>query len=79
MYFTWTQTRNSIAGFNSINVNVEKLVVKLLVRMGYGGSIKDAGQAIGCSGDGGVYGIINEDKLGLDKVYIQAKKWLNNV
>jgi restriction system protein len=43
--------------------------------MGYGGSRKDAGQALGKSGDGGVDGIIKEDKLGLDTIYIQAKKW----
>jgi restriction system protein len=43
--------------------------------MGYGGSRKDAGQAIGQSGDEGIDGIIKEDKLGLDAVYIQAKKW----
>lgn len=53
----------------------EKLVVELLVKMGYGGSIQDAGQAIGKSGDEGVDGVIKEDKLGLDKIYIQAKKW----
>lgn len=53
----------------------EKLVVQLIVKMGYGGSIKDAGQAIGRTGDGGIDGVINEDKLGLDKVYIQAKHW----
>jgi len=53
----------------------EKLVVDLLVKMGYGGSIKDAGEAIGRSGDGGIDGIIKEDKLGLDIVYIQAKRW----
>jgi restriction system protein len=53
----------------------ESVVVELLVRMGYGGSRKDAGQAIGQSGDGGVDGIIKEDKLGLDAVYIQAKRW----
>jgi len=53
----------------------EKLVVDLLVKMGYGGSIKDAGQAIGKSGDGGIDGIIKEDRLGLDVIYIQAKKW----
>ncbi len=47
--------------------------------MGYGGSRKDAGQAIGKSGDGGIDGIINEDKLGLDSIYIQAKKWENSV
>lgn len=53
----------------------EQLVVKLLVKMGYGGSIKDAGQAIGRSGDEGIDGIIKEDKLGLDVIYIQAKRW----
>jgi restriction system protein len=53
----------------------EKLVVDLLVAMGYGGSRKDAGQAVGQTGDGGVDGIIKEDKLGLDVVYIQAKRW----
>ena len=53
----------------------EQLVVDLLVKMGYGGTIKDAGLAIGRSGDGGIDGIINEDKLGLDVVYIQAKRW----
>jgi restriction system protein len=53
----------------------ERLVVDLLVRMGYGGSRKDAGQAIGRSGDGGIDGIIKEDRLGLDVIYLQAKRW----
>ena len=53
----------------------ERLVVNLLVQMGYGGSRKDAGEAIGRSGDGGIDGIIKEDRLGLDIVYIQAKRW----
>lgn len=53
----------------------EKVVVELLVRMGYGGSRADAGQAVGKSGDGGIDGIIKEDKLGLDVIYIQAKRW----
>lgn len=57
----------------------EKLVVDLLIRMGYGGSRKDAGQALGKSGDGGIDGIIKEDKLGLDTIYLQAKKWENTV
>ena len=57
----------------------EQLVIDLLVRMGYGGTRKDAGQAIGRSGDGGIDGIIKEDRLGLDIVYIQAKKWDNTV
>ena len=53
----------------------EKLVVDLLASMGYGGSRKDAGQAVGQSGDDGIDGIIKEDKLGLDVVYLQAKRW----
>ena len=53
----------------------ERLVVDLLVNMGYGGTRQDAGKAIGKSGDEGIDGIINEDRLGLDIVYIQAKKW----
>ncbi len=53
----------------------ERLVIDLLVKMGYGGTRKDAGQAIGKSGDGGIDGIIKEDRLGLDIVYVQAKRW----
>lgn len=53
----------------------ERLVVELLVKMGYGGSIKDAGRAIGKSGDEGIDGTIYEDKLGLDIIYVQAKRW----
>jgi restriction system protein len=53
----------------------ERVVVEVLVKMGYGGSRKDAGQAIGRSGDEGIDGIIKEDRLGLDIIYIQAKKW----
>jgi restriction system protein len=53
----------------------EKLVVDLLVKMGYGGSVKDAGKAIGKTGDEGIDGTIKEDKLGLDVIYIQAKRW----
>jgi restriction system protein len=53
----------------------EKLVVELLVAMGYGGSIEDAGKAVGGAGDGGIDGIIKEDRLGLDVVYVQAKRW----
>lgn len=53
----------------------ERLVVELLVAMGYGGSRKDAGAAVGRSGDGGIDGIIKEDRLGLDTIYIQAKRW----
>jgi restriction system protein len=57
----------------------EKLVVDLLVSMGYGGSRKDAGQAIGKSGDDGIDGIIKEDRLGLESVYVQAKRWKGTV
>ena len=53
----------------------ERLVVDLLVKMGYGGTRKDAGEAIGGSGDDGIDGIIKEDRLGLDIIYIQAKRW----
>lgn len=57
----------------------ERLVVELLVKMGYGGSQADAGRAIGKSGDGGIDGMIKEDKLGLDAIYIQAKRWEGTV
>ncbi|MFT3947913.1 MAG: restriction endonuclease [Agriterribacter sp.] len=57
----------------------ENLVVELLVKMGYGGSLKDAGKAIGKSGDEGIDGIIKEDKLGLDVIYVQAKRWEGSV
>lgn len=57
----------------------ERVVVELLVRMGYGGSRRDAGEAIGRSGDEGIDGIIKEDRLGLDTIYLQAKRWENTV
>ncbi|MDO9507238.1 restriction endonuclease [Hydrogenophaga sp.] len=57
----------------------EYLVVELLVKMGYGGSRKDAGERIGQSGDGGIDGIIKEDRLGLDTIFIQAKRWQGSV
>ncbi len=57
----------------------ERLVVELLVKMGYGGSRKDAGKAIGKSHDEGIDGIIKEDRLGLGIIYIQAKRWENTV
>ncbi|MGQ0697149.1 MAG: restriction endonuclease [Panacagrimonas sp.] len=57
----------------------ERIVVELLVRMGYGGSLVDAGRAIGRSGDEGIDGVIKEDHLGLDNIYVQAKKWENTV
>lgn len=53
----------------------ERLVVDLLLAMGYGGSLADAGEVIGRSGDGGIDGRIQEDKLGLSTIYIQAKRW----
>ncbi|MBD2459204.1 restriction endonuclease [Nostoc sp. FACHB-87] len=64
---------------NSPPAFFEKLVVDLLVKMGYGGTRKDAGQTVGRSGDGGIDGIINEDRLGLDVIYIQAKRWESSV
>jgi restriction system protein len=54
-------------------------VIELLVKMGYGGSLADAGRAIGKTGDEGIDGIIKEDKLGLDIIYIQAKRWDSTV
>jgi restriction system protein len=53
----------------------ERVVVDLLVKMGYGGNRQDAGRALGKSGVSGIDGIINEDRLGLDVIYIQAKRW----
>ncbi len=57
----------------------ERLVIDVIVKIGYGGTRQDAGKAIGKSGDGGIDGIIKEDKLGLDTIYIQAKRWENTV
>ena len=63
----------------------EQLVVQLLIRMGYGDSREEAGRAVGRSGDGGIDGIdgidgtINEDRLGLDAIYLQAKRWEGSV
>ena len=56
----------------------ERLVVELLVKMGYGGTQADAGRALGKSGDGGVDGMIREDRLGFDAIYVQAKRWTDN-
>ena len=53
----------------------ERLVVELLLKMGYGGSRADAGRALGKTGDGGIDGVIDQDQLGLDRIYIQAKKY----
>jgi restriction system protein len=57
----------------------EHLVVELVLKMGYGGSREEAGEAIGRSGDEGIDGTINEDRLGLDIIYLQAKKWEGTV
>jgi len=57
----------------------EKLVVDLLLAMGYGGSRAEAGTVTKASGDGGIDGVINEDRLGLDAVYVQAKRWAKTV
>lgn len=57
----------------------ERLVVELLVKIGYGGSWEDAARAVGQTNDGGIDGIIDEDRLGLDAIYIQAKRWQNTV
>lgn len=57
----------------------ERLVVELIVKMGYGGSYKEAAKVVAKSGDGGIDGIIKEDRLGLDVIYIQAKKWKDPV
>lgn len=57
----------------------ERLVIRLLLKMGYGGSMEEAGQVVGKSGDGGIDGIIKEDKLGLDVIYVQAKRWEGTV
>ncbi|NLR80199.1 restriction endonuclease [Chitinophaga eiseniae] len=57
----------------------EVLVIDLLIKMGYGGSKREAGQVMGKSGDGGIDGLIKEDKLGLDTIYVQAKRWENTV
>ncbi len=60
---------------NSTPAFFERLVVELLVSMGYGGSRREAARAVGKSGDEGIDGIIDQDRLGLDVIYIQAKKW----
>jgi len=57
----------------------EQIVVDLLIAMGYGGALEDAGAVVGKSGDGGIDGTIKQDKLGLDMVYIQAKRWQGTV
>jgi restriction system protein len=64
---------------NSTPAAFEQIVVDLLVAMGYGGSVEDAGKVVGKSGDGGIDGIIKQDKLGLDAIYVQAKRWQDTV
>jgi restriction system protein len=77
--------RNDLAGeiVERIKSNTpsffEKLVVDLMVAMGYGGSRVDAGKSVGQSGDEGIDGIIKEDRLGLDVIYLQAKRWEGTV
>ena len=56
----------------------ERLVLKLLVAMGYGGSEDEAAEHLGRGGDGRIDGVINEDRLGLDRIYVQAKRWSDN-
>lgn len=81
--YAFEEIKNSIfqdileAVKNTTPAFFEKLIIDLLLKMGYGGSRRDAGQAIGKTGDEGIDGIINEDKLGLSVIYIQAKKWEN--
>lgn len=75
------KSKNDLAGDLLIKIKqsspefFERLVVDLLLKMGYGGSRTEAGEAIGKTGDEGIDGIIKEDKLGLDSIYIQAKRW----
>lgn len=69
-----------LAGVKSLSPQAfENLVVRLICDMGYGGSRKDAGEAVGGAGDGGIDGVIREDKLGLDLIYLQAKRWEGTV
>ncbi len=57
----------------------EELVIDLLVKMGYGGSRPEAARSVGKTGDGGIDGVIDEDRLGLDVIYVQAKRWESTV
>ncbi|RUT78950.1 restriction endonuclease [Ancylomarina longa] len=81
----WTKLNRTLSGDILDKVKqmdpykFEQLVVDLLLAMGYGGSRQEAGRTVGKSGDGGIDGIINEDRLGLDKIYLQAKRWENTV
>lgn len=64
---------------NQTSAFFEKLVVQLLLKMGYGGPFEDAGIVTQSTNDGGIDGIIKEDKLGFNQIYIQAKRWTNTV
>lgn len=75
-YLRWQLAKELLAQVKEMSPEFfERLVVELLVKMGYGGTLRDAGQAVGQSGDGGIDGIIKEDRLGLDVIYIQAKRY----
>jgi restriction system protein len=82
---SYQSIRNELAGeiLERIKANppsiFEKLVVDLMVAMGYGGSRSDAGKLVGQSGDEGIDGVIKEDRLGLDEIYLQAKRWEGTV
>ena len=78
--FAYSRLRDSLASdilqqVKAASPSLLRLVVELLLKMGYGGSRQDAGRAIGRSGDEAIDGIINEDRLGLDIIHIQAKRW----
>lgn len=82
---SYQSIRNELAVelLNRIKTNspkfFESLVVDFMIAMGYGGSRVDAGKAVGQSGDEGIDGIIKEDRLGLDIIYLQAKRWEGTV
>jgi len=82
---SYQNIRNELSGdlLNRIKTNTpqffENLVVDLMIALGYGGSHREAGQSLGKSGDEGIEGIIKEDKLGLDVIYLQAKRWEGTV
>lgn len=82
---TWNVLRDQLADELLAQVKAvspgffERLVLEVLVEMGYGGSLRDASRAVGASRDGGIDGIINEDRLGLDTIYVQAKRWEGTV
>ena len=81
----YTQLRDELASelLDRIKDNTpaffEQLVVDLMLAMGYGGSRKEAGEATQLNADGGIDGLIREDRLGLDTIYLQAKRWENTV